>query len=136
MLLKKFYKIVFPLTLLLPFVFFITSCDTLGKYDPGFIERNLNNQHITKLRVGMTKEEVLKIMGLPLINQTYNKPNIWFYYTDWDWADAAITKSECTPLVFEDGILLGWGQKFYRNYEQRDWQYNNQSALEYDTYNY
>ena len=87
----------------------------------GSKERQSNRERLTKLRKGMTKQEVLSYMGDPLTKEKYHKPNVWYYYTDWDWADGVITSSECTPLVFDNDRLVGWGQAFYRNYHQKDW---------------
>ncbi|MCF7790449.1 MAG: DUF3192 domain-containing protein [Victivallales bacterium] len=96
----------------------------LDKYSPGFVERYKNTRNTEKLKVGMTKKEVFRIMGEPLMYEAYAKPDQWFYYTDWDWADCAKTKKECTPLVFKNGRLIGWGRVFYRRYIHRDWLYN------------
>lgn len=125
------YKI--PLILLLlSFCFVFTSCSFLDRYDPGFVERQQNIDNVKKLKLGMTKKQVLALMGEPLIDETYNKPNLWFYYTDWDWADCARTEEECTPLVFENGVLIGWGRAFYRNYIHKDWQFSDKAATSYD----
>ena len=40
----------------------------------------VNVENSKKLRVGMTKSEVLAIMGEPEKNETFNRPDIWFYY--------------------------------------------------------
>ena len=37
---------------------------------------------------------------------------VLYYYTDVKRADGAITDDELTPLVFDDGKLLGWCQSF------------------------
>ena len=116
-------------SLLLPLLY---SCSFLDKYDPGFAERNENNENIKKLKKGMTKQEVIKIMGNPLVDEKYNTPNIWFYYTDWDWTDAARTEIECTPLVFKNGTLIGWGRVFYRDYKHKAWKYNDKEAIQHD----
>lgn len=113
-------------------LFALNSCSTLDKYDPGFVERYENTENVKKLKKGMTKQEVVEIMGNPLVDEKYNKPNIWFYYTEWDWADAARTEIECTPLVFENGILIGWGRSFYRDYIHKPWRFNDKEALQYD----
>lgn len=77
------------------------------------IDRNAAN--LSKLRVGMTKEEARQIMGEPLVKEAYNSPNLWFYYVRPRWQDGAATKDECAPLVFdEDGLLAGWGQDYYK----------------------
>ncbi len=72
-----------------------------------------------KLRVGMTKEEVLAVMGEPLTEEAFCRPNIWFYYERTVWADGLTTEDECMPLVFIDGRLAGWGNAYYNDYRMR-----------------
>ena len=104
---KKCYPLI-----LFSFLIFITSCSFFDRANPGIIERTVNMQHVKLLRVGMTKKQVLAVMGEPLVYEKYNKPNLWFYYTYWDWADFVRTKTESTPLVFKDGLLVGWGRAY------------------------
>ena len=75
-----------------------------------------NVENSKKLRVGMTKAEVLKIMGEPERNESFSQPDVWFYYFDINWLDGFITEDECFPLLFKDGKLLGWGNAFYTRY--------------------
>ena len=72
-----------------------------------------NIENSKKLRVGMTKNEVLAIMGEPVKNETFNRPDIWFYYFNMNWGDGFITEDECFPLVFDNGKLAGWGNAYY-----------------------
>jgi outer membrane protein assembly factor BamE (lipoprotein component of BamABCDE complex) len=84
-------------------------------------ERNRDNlKHISK---GMTRQEVLKVMGEPLRDEIYNTDYVWYYFTESKWSDGMITRDECTPLFFDKktGRLLGWGQKEYKRYKQRKW---------------
>lgn len=78
-----------------------------------FKTAKINVENSKKLRVGMTKHEVLAVMGEPLRDETFCKPDIWFYYFDTNWFDGFVTEDECFPLVFKDGKLLGWGNEFY-----------------------
>ena len=78
------------------------------------ISRNVENSK--SLRVGMTKAEVLDVMGEPVSDETYCTPDVWFYYHKTVWADGLVTEDECMPLVFEDGKLAGWGNAFYAAY--------------------
>ena len=78
------------------------------------IAENIENSK--QLRVGMTKTEVLEIMGEPISDETYCTPDVWFYYINTVWADGLITEDECMPLVFADGKLAGWGNAFYTDY--------------------
>ena len=74
-----------------------------------------NRENLKKIRVGMTKAEVLKIMGEPMKDQAYSTSNHWFYYTRTRWSDGMATRDECTPLIFsDDGLLLGWGLEYYK----------------------
>lgn len=80
----------------------------------GEIERNVENSK--QLRVGMTKAEVLEVMGEPLSDESFCRPDLWFYYHKTVWADGLVTEDECMPLVFEEGRLVGWGNTFYTSY--------------------
>ena len=78
-----------------------------------------NIENSKKLRTGMSKAQVLEIMGKPLEDEAFCKPNVWFYQVDTLWADGLTTMDECMPLVFENGKLVGWGNTFYTRYGTR-----------------
>ena len=80
----------------------------------GVIKRNKENSR--KLRVGMTKEEVLAIMGEPINDEKFCEPDIWYYYNEMVWGDGLVTEDECLPLIFENGKLIGWGNDFRIDY--------------------
>ena len=71
-----------------------------------------NLERSRQLRVGMTKAEVLKIMGNP-VKEEFSTPDRWYYFIDPVWADGLTTEEECMPLIFEKGKLAGWGNRFY-----------------------
>lgn len=73
--------------------------------------RNLDNARA--LRVGMTKAQVLAIMGEPVKDEIFTKPDVWFYFIEPVWVDGLTTEDECMPLVFENGKLVGWGNEYY-----------------------
>ena len=77
-------------------------------------EKNVENSKL--LRVGMTKSRVLEIMGEPLTEEEYNTPDVWYYYVETVWLDGLTTRDECMPVVFENGKLAGWGNRFYTQY--------------------
>ena len=77
----------------------------------GTAKKNVENSR--NLRVGMTKNEVLEIMGEPIRDEKFCEPDLWFYYVEMVWGDGLVTPEECLPLVFEDGKLIGWGNDFY-----------------------
>ncbi len=78
------------------------------------IRKNIENSR--NLRVGMTKAEVLEVMGEPIRDEKFCEPDLWFYYIEMVWGDGLITEDECMPLVFENGKLIGWGNDFRIDY--------------------
>ncbi len=93
--------------------------------------RAINNSRLQKISLGMKKQEVKEIMGTKtfyqrnpytLVPNPYRIESIRteagknyeiiFYYTDLKKQDGALTDDEMTPLVFENGILIGWGWLF------------------------
>jgi hypothetical protein len=87
-----------------------------------------NRSQLMKLSPGMTRGEVLAVMGQetvnvdgekvtnPYRNESYRAGDqsfeILFYYTDLKARDGAITDDELTPLVLKDGVLDGWGWSY------------------------
>lgn len=97
--------------------------------------RTANRRNLLKLSVGMTKKQALAIMGNksgggrfgePTVNSPYKSEilqgeektfEVLYYYTDIKSAiyaanPAVVTDDELTPLVFDDGKLIGWGASF------------------------
>ncbi len=89
-----------------------SGCAALWPYE----QARVNLDHSRQLRVGLTKAEVLQIMGEPESSEVYNTPDRWFYYAYPQWHDFLVTEDECLPLIFEDGVLIGWGNDFYSQY--------------------
>ena len=107
-------KFKYPVILLIVLSFFLTSC-------AAYFESHKNKENVGKLKKGMSKAEVIAVMGEPVVGEVYCKPNVLFYYTDTKWSDGNITRDECTPLVFEKDKLIGVGADFYKDYTQKDW---------------
>ena len=81
----------------------------------GYFQAKSQRDKLADIRVGMTKDQVVEIAGEPLSKELYNTDNYWFYYTSPKWYDGLVTQDECTPFHFsEDGVLLGWGNKYFR----------------------
>jgi len=96
--------------------------------------RTINRQNLLKLSVGMDKAQALKVMGNakaaggagePTINSPYKSEilqgrektfEVVYYYTDIKnplySTVVTVHDRELTPLVFDDGILIGWGWQF------------------------
>ena len=77
----------------------------------GEIERNQKN--LAKIRKGMTKKQVLEIMGEPVKGESYCTDKVFFYYTRQSWMDGMIMRDECTPIAFDEfDQVIGWGPDF------------------------
>ena len=82
----------------------------------GYFQAMHQRSKLEDVRVGMTREEVESVAGKPLSGELYSTDNIWFYYTSPKWYDGLVTQDECTPFLFDDdGVLLGWGNKYFRD---------------------
>ena len=76
-------------------------------------EMETNMANLATIRVGMDKEQVLKIMGPPVAGETYCSDKVFYYYTNQRWMDGLVTRDECTPIAFDDyGKVIGWGPAF------------------------
>ena len=64
---------------------------------------------ILKLQIGMTRDEVLSIMGQPQRREIYDDVEFLIYQTD-SGADEAWN---FTPVGFIDGRVTGWGRVYY-----------------------
>ena len=99
-----------------------------------------NRKNLLKLSIGISKEEAINIMGIETfvtgrqgvirgvddlppvtINNPYRSEilqgksktlEVVYYVTDVKKDDNAITDDELTPLVFDNGKLIGWGWAF------------------------
>lgn len=99
--------------------------------------RTMNRENLLKLSIGMSKQEALNVMGTRSfatleegrINNPYrseilsNKEGkifeVLYYCTDEKRIDGAITDDELTPLIFDNGKLIGWGWSFLQDNVQK-----------------
>ena len=76
-----------------------------------------NRKRISSLNLDMPIERVKDKMGVPDFNELYKRDSsniqVLFYRTQRNKGDGVTTKDECTPLVFKDGVLVGWGENAY-----------------------
>ena len=88
---------------------------------PWDIDRNRNN--LMKLEVGMSKQQVVGVMGQPYNREAYTTPDgsvleFLIYltkYTD----SGSIPDSGTTPICFLNDKVTGWGRNFYISQKQR-----------------
>ncbi len=84
-----------------------------GESDWQQVERE-NREAIARLNKGMYVEEVRSRMGTPDFLESFSRDGhayqVFFYRTHRVKADGMTTRDETTPIVFEDGFLVGWGE--------------------------
>ncbi len=103
--------------------------------------RTANRQNLLKLSVGMSKEQAIETMGHtsgggrygePTVNSPYKSEilpgkgktfEVLYYYTDVESTvytanPATVLDSELTPLIFDNGKLIGWGEDFLEDIKE------------------
>ncbi|MBQ4876287.1 DUF3192 domain-containing protein [Pseudoalteromonas luteoviolacea] len=79
-----------------------------------------NRAKISKLELGSSYQAVTSKFGTPDFNEAVSKDGhtyqVLFFATNRKHSDGQITKDECTPLVFKDDQLIGFGQAAVDNY--------------------
>ena len=79
-----------------------------------------NKVQIAKLELGVTRQEILATLGSPDISEAKkidgNKIQVMFYRTQHKKSDGITTQNECTPLLFENDMLVAWGKGAYESY--------------------
>lgn len=76
-----------------------------------------NRKHISRLTQDTSYDAILNRMGVADFNELYQKGDdtyqVLYYRTQKIDSDGVTTKDECTPLVFKNGALFGWGESAY-----------------------
>ncbi|AVJ55655.1 hypothetical protein C5610_04620 [Idiomarina sp. OT37-5b] len=81
-----------------------------------------NAKQIGQLEFGMSKDDVIRMLGSPDINEAKETSagahQVLFYRTHHVTSDGITTKDECTPLLFRDNQLIAWGGDAYQDYQE------------------
>ncbi|WP_088332358.1 DUF3192 domain-containing protein [Lacimicrobium sp. SS2-24] len=76
-----------------------------------------NRRMVAKLEQGQGFEQVSAQFGSPEFSEFHQsdsgKYQVLFYRTHRNKGDGVTTMDECTPLVFRNGELIGWGNSAY-----------------------
>ena len=73
----------------------------------------INRANLNRLEIGMSKGQVLRIMGKPYIREADPVQEWWLYQTEMD-SIYTSPSDELTPVVFDkDGKLIGWGMHLW-----------------------
>ncbi len=83
-------------------------------------EAEENKYNISQIHIGMTQQQVYDTMGEPYSNEMMfidcaeGPYEVWYYITEQtELTQRRIYPRHLTPLFFQDGVLKGWGYKFY-----------------------
>ena len=74
----------------------------------------MNSRNLGRLKIEMSREQVLADLKEPYRSKTMLMQNVEFmellnYHTDLKSLDGAVTDDELTPIVLIDGRVIGWG---------------------------
>ncbi|WP_041411021.1 DUF3192 domain-containing protein [Shewanella pealeana] len=76
-----------------------------------------NRANLSKISLGMSKDQVVTLMGTADFNEAYVQQNkevyVLFYRTQRTHGDGKTTKDECTPVVISNNTVVGWGEMAY-----------------------
>lgn len=82
-----------------------------------------NKVQIGKLELGNSRQQIITLMGSPDISEAKKQGEksiqVMFYRTQHMESDGITTADECTPLLFEDDILVAWGEGVYQSFIDR-----------------
>ena len=78
-----------------------------------------NRKNLNNLEVGMSKTQVLEIMGNPYRREAEGQYE-WLLYQTEEYDYAWQSESDyLTPLLIKDDILVGWGKNLWTTKEQK-----------------
>jgi len=106
----------------------LAGCSSLY-LDTSDLLRDQNKENLKKLSAGQPKNLVMELMGTDpskgvfmwidnpyrtevLVGKDGKTYEVLYYYTDMKTRDDKITDDELTPVVLQDGKLVGWGYPF------------------------
>lgn len=99
----------------------VISVDGDGDYShhSGWQDREeKNRKSISRLEVDTKVTTIQSRMGVADFNELQRKGDdnyqVLYYRTHRRDGDGVTTKDECTPLVFKNGLLIGWGERAYQ----------------------
>lgn len=98
----------------------VISVDGDGEYNhhSEWDREHKNRREIAKLETSLSVSTVKRRMGTPDFNELHQREGdeyqVLYYRTNRREGDGMTTKDECTPLVFKNGELVGWGENAYQ----------------------
>ena len=72
------------------------------------------NDKLMDIQVGMDRGQVLSILGKPYKREAYGNSEYLIYETN-HWASRRNEKERFTPILLEQGKVVGWGRNYYND---------------------
>ncbi|NND82816.1 MAG: outer membrane protein assembly factor BamE [Gammaproteobacteria bacterium] len=83
---------------------FLSAC--IKPYQPDIQQGNIiNNSDLREIRYGMSKQEVLFILGTPMVIDPFNQSRWDYYYSNTDQQKDEVTKRLVTALFDGDNLV-------------------------------
>jgi len=98
-------KKIFFLSIILIALLLTSSCSIVYQY-----QSRTTNDKLMQLNVGMSRNEVLSILGTPDKREVYGEMEFLIYVTDYR---AYYEKERTTPILIKSGKVAGWGRNYY-----------------------
>ena len=81
---------------------------------------NENNEKLLRMKIGISQEDVLQLMGKPESSEGYAWGSAWLYRTAMTSGIYGTADSDFTPVVFgQDGKVVGWGRNFFTEHVKK-----------------
>ena len=97
-----------------PLALTLTGCMINVEQQPSEDRSVENRSTISSLSLDLTQTEVTERLGIPDFTELHQSEKgnvkVLFYRTHRNKADGITTKDECTPLIFVNSRLVGWGE--------------------------
>ncbi|MHB9020118.1 MAG: DUF3192 domain-containing protein [Minisyncoccota bacterium] len=77
-----------------------------------------NRDKLNQLEVGMSKQQVIEIMGNPYRREAYSNTEYLLYATD-RWNRSSDDAYAFTPIAIENGKVVGWGSNYFQKQKER-----------------
>ena len=105
---------------------------TEQKENISLIENDMTPEKVKEIMGPSLQVKVPKIGRMKALSKLFKQPEhkdqfnrdpekkitiLWYFTTPKD-QNGIITKSECTPILFENGLVIGKGWKFYISYKR------------------
>jgi hypothetical protein len=86
----------------------------------GYVVGEANRTKLNSVQVGMSRDELLAIMGAPSKREAYGRTEFLMYRTPLTNPVGINEQDFFTPVAIVDGRVVGWGRNYYDNAMKAD----------------